>query len=68
MKKILQILVNFMVRAVLGIAIIYCVNQFLAQKEILISVGINGISFAVAGILGLPGVALLYGVVTLAVL
>jgi inhibitor of the pro-sigma K processing machinery len=68
MKKILQILVNFMVRAIVGIAIIYYLNQFLEQKEILISVGINGISFSVAGLLGLPGVALLYGIVALAVL
>jgi inhibitor of the pro-sigma K processing machinery len=63
MKNKKQILVNFLIRVICGFAIIFCVNQFLAWKEIQINVGFNVISFLVSGLLGVPGVAMLYGVV-----
>lgn len=67
MKKI-QILVNFTVRAILGMGLIFFVNYFLEQQEIAIKVGLNVISFLTSGVLGLPGVALLYGLVTTSIL
>jgi inhibitor of the pro-sigma K processing machinery len=67
MKKI-QILVNFTVRAILGMGLIFFVNYFLEQQEIAIKVGLNAISFLTSGVLGLPGVALLYGLVTTSIL
>ena len=67
MKKI-QILVNFTVRAILGMGLILFVNYFLEQQEIAIKVGLNAISFLTSGVLGLPGVALLYGLVTTSIL
>lgn len=60
--------VNFIVRAILGMGIIFFTNQFLAQKEIAMQVGFNVVSLLATGFLGLPGVALLYGVVALPIL
>lgn len=55
-------IVNFIVRAVLGMGLIFFINQYLAYKDISLAVGFNGISFLTSGILGIPGVALLYGI------
>lgn len=60
--------VNFIVRAILGMGIIFFANQFLAEKEIAMKVGFNMVSLLTTGFLGLPGVALLYGVVALPIL
>lgn len=53
---------KFIVRAILGMILIYGINQYLTYKGISLSVGLNAISFLTAGTLGFPGVALLYGV------
>ena len=55
-------LVNFFVRAVIGMAMIFFVNEFLSMKEIQVSVGLNAVSFVVSGALGIPGAGLLYGI------
>ena len=68
MKKIIQILVDFMVRAILGLALIFFTIQFWIYQEMPITVGINAISLLVSGALGFPGVAALYGMVALAIL
>lgn len=68
MKENYQILVNFLVRALLGMGIIFFANQFFIQKEIALNVGFNAISFFVSGCLGLPGVAMLYGIVAIPIL
>lgn len=62
-EKGIEIIVNFIVRAVLGVAVIFFVNQFLDSQKIPVAVGLNLLSFLTSGILGLPGVALLYGIV-----
>lgn len=54
--------INFIIRAVLGMGLIFFVNQFLEVKGISMCVGLNGISFLTSGILGIPGVAMLYGI------
>lgn len=59
---------KFLVRAILGMGLIILINQFLTYKGISLSVGLNGISFLTSGILGLPGVALLYGIVAVQIL
>ena len=56
------IIVNFFVRAFVGICMIFFVNEFLAYRGVDIAVGMNPVSFLTSGILGIPGVALLYGV------
>ena len=46
--------INFIVRALTGMGSIFLVNQWM--------VGLNVLSFFVSGCLGIPGVAMLYGI------
>ena len=62
-EKGTEIIVNFIVRAVLGAAVIFFVNQFLESQKIPVAVGLNPLTLLTGGILGIPGVALLYGIV-----
>ena len=57
------IIVNFLVRAVIGMALIFFVNEFLSSRGINAAVGLNAVTFLTSGTLGIPGVALLYGIV-----
>lgn len=57
-----HIVVNFVVRALLGAAVIFFMNDFLASKDIALSVGMNPLTVMTSGIFGVPGVALLYGI------
>ena len=61
-KKRPPFIVNFIVRAIVGMGIIFFVNQFLDYRNIPASVGLNLISFFTTGALGIPGVCLLYGI------
>lgn len=56
-------LLNFIVRASIGIICIYFLNEYLAMEGIALQVGVNAITFLTSGSLGLPGVAMLYGMV-----
>lgn len=60
-----QIFVNFIIRAIFGMALIFFANQVLNDQGITCNVGLNGISFFVSGLLGVPGVAMLYGIVAI---
>ncbi len=60
--------VTFIVRAILGMGVIFFANYFLKQEKIDITVGINAISILTSGILGLPGVAMLYGISVIPIL
>ena len=62
MERKVDIVVNFFVRAIVGITLIFFINEFLVTKGITADVGINPVNFTVAGIFGIPGVALLYGI------
>ncbi|MDO4292297.1 MAG: pro-sigmaK processing inhibitor BofA family protein [Eubacteriales bacterium] len=62
MKNKAEFLINFMMRAVFGMIAVYMVNAFLDSRGIQAEVGMNPLSFLTAGALGLPGVALLYGI------
>ena len=63
MKWFSDVIVNFFIRMIIGILIIFMVNQFLITKEIDISVGINPVTAVTVGTFGVPGVCLLYGIV-----
>lgn len=63
MKWFSDILVNFFVRLVIGMALIFLVNQYLETNDIEMCVGINPITAVTAGTMGVPGVCLLYGIV-----
>ena len=63
MKWLSDMVINFFVRMMIGVALIFLVNQFLAEKEINVSVGLNPVTAITSGTLGVPGVCLLYGIV-----
>ena len=61
-EKGVRIIVNFFVRVVVGIALVFFVNEFMPLQGVPVQVGINPITVLTSGILGVPGVALLYGI------
>lgn len=63
MKWLPNVLVNFLVRMIIGIALIFLVNQCFEKNDIEKSVGINPVTAVTAGTFGVPGVCLLYGIV-----
>ena len=62
MKRKAELLLNIMVRGVVGVIAIYCMNEFLATQGSTIAVGINPVSLITIGTLGVGGFGLLYGV------
>lgn len=58
MKKWMETAFHFMLRAVFGMVAILLINPLVQEQ---MTVGINPLSFLTTGCLGLPGVALLYG-------
>ena len=56
------IIVNFFIRALIGMALIFFVNEFLSSKGVNAAVGFNAVTFLTSGTLGIPGVCLLYGI------
>jgi inhibitor of the pro-sigma K processing machinery len=57
-----EVVINFILRILLGGLGIYSVNIFLQQQGIESCVGLGGVSLLIVGILGLPGFVLLYGI------
>ena len=62
MKRKAELLLNVMVRLVVGVIAIYFMNEFLATQGSTIAVGINPVSLITIGTLGVGGFGLLYGV------
>ena len=54
-------IINFFLRIGLCFVAIYFVNQALADKGVEVLVSMNVITFLVCGLLGFPGLFLLYG-------
>lgn len=63
LKKRMQLVLNFLVRSVLGAIGIIFANDFLATQGIAVAVGLNPISVLTIGTLGFGGFAMLYGIV-----
>ena len=61
-QKQSNFLVNFLVRMMIGLTMIFLINGFFVSREIPVRVGLNPITLATSGTLGVPGVALLYGI------
>ncbi|MCH5256917.1 MAG: pro-sigmaK processing inhibitor BofA family protein [Lachnospiraceae bacterium] len=55
-------IINFVLRAVMGTIGIYFLNNFLIVRDISVSVGINPMTVLTSGILGFPGLVVLYGI------
>lgn len=62
MGRKVEWLVNFILRAVMGTIGIYAINYMLAMRQIQVAVGINPFTILTSGVLGFPGVAVLYGI------
>ena len=54
--------VNFFIRAAIGMALIFFINEYVIPPDSSINVGMNAASFLTSGTLGIPGVGLLYGI------
>ena len=57
-----NMVVNFVIRAILGMGLIYFINQYLLPGDNALNVGLNAVSFLTTGSLGIPGVCMLYGI------
>lgn len=68
LKKRAEILLNFVVRTVVCLIVVYFLNSFLASRGIAVAVGINVISLLTFGCLGLCGMLALYGILFLQLL
>lgn len=60
--KLTSFFMNFMIRAILGMGLIFFINQYVLPEKSLWNVGWNLFSFLTSGTLGIPGVCLLYGI------
>lgn len=55
-------IINFVLRGVLGMMMIYFANYFLAEHLPGMEMGYNLLTFCTSGFLGVPGILLLYGI------
>lgn len=62
MKRRIEWLINFFMRSILGTIAIYFINNGLVSMGIDLGVGINPVTVLTSGILGLPGLAAIYGI------
>lgn len=57
-----ELLVNFVLRGISGMLVIYFLNFFLENTMPAMGVGYNVLTFLTSAFLGFPGVAALYGI------
>ncbi len=62
MKSRAEWVMNFILRGVLGMMTVYFLNLLLGDMMPGMGIGYNLITFLTSGILGIPGVAMLYGI------
>ena len=62
-KKLASAMINFFIRAAVGMALIFFINQYVIPPDSSINVGLNPVSFLTSGALGIPGGGLRYGIV-----
>lgn len=67
-KRKMQFFLQFLLRTGIGMAAILWINSLLLQQGIQLSVGLNLVSLLTSGVLGFPGVALLFAVSALKIL
>lgn len=60
MRKRLEWLLNLLMRSILGIVAIYFINNTLAAQGISLGIGINAVTVLTCGILGIPGLMVVY--------
>lgn len=62
MGRKIEWVINFILRAIMGTIGIYFLNAFLIARDISVVVGINPVTFLTSGVLGFPGLIVLYGI------
>lgn len=62
MKSRAEWVINFVLRGVMGMMIVYFLNFLFADTMPDMRIGYNSITFLAGGFLGIPGVAMLYGI------
>lgn len=62
LRRHIEILINFVLRGVLGLFFIYFGNYFLAEMIPELTLGYNLTNFLASGLLGVPGIMMLYGI------
>lgn len=61
-KNRTEIIINFILRGVFGMMVIYFANYFFSQHIPNMEIGYNLLTFCTSGFLGIPGICLLYGI------
>ncbi len=61
-RKKREWMINFIFRSVIGTVAILFLNGFLVSQGLAIAIGINPITVLTSGILGFPGLIMLYGI------
>lgn len=62
-KQRLDLIVNFALRIFAGLLAIYILNTVFQSINIDLAVGINAVTSLIVGVLGIPGIILLYGLI-----
>lgn len=62
MERRTSLVVNFVIRVIVGCTMIFFANEWLDMQGYAAHVGFNLITLLTSGTLGIPGVALLYGI------
>ena len=57
-----HLILNFILRSIGGSLFIFCMNQWIQMEGYSLSVGLNPGTILTSGILGFPGVILLFGI------
>lgn len=61
-RKKKEWIINFVLRSVTGTVAIFFMNGFLLSQGFSIAIGVNPITVLTSGILGFPGLVMLYGI------
>lgn len=60
-RKNMEIMINFVLRGILGMLLLYFGNYFFSGWMPGLCMGYNLVTFCIAGFLGVPGIFMLYG-------
>lgn len=61
-KNHVETIINVILRGILGMLMIYFINYFFSSRMPGIEMGYNLVTFLTSGILGFPGILLLYAI------
>lgn len=61
-RRHIEVVINFVLRGVLGLFMIYFGNIFLCTQMPGVELGYNPLTFLASGALGVPGVLMMYGI------